>query len=791
VAGITQVRRSRRERSAVAASGADERGEGEEPRGPPHGSGIRPERHGPRPPETSVLFASVAQLADHLDVRRLAQYRPFEGGAEGMEAVHDDLVMAACQSNDGSFTSLEACGAFIKESWRIQLEIGEIREARDRLAESGLARRVGGGLELSPGARKRLEEEREGWERAESEAFLEWEGSVRGAFPSLDDEGIGTLREQFRPWLDQVIARHGAEASLLLYPEHARAEQLFESLATTDLGFLPDCDPDVDAVRVSAFRMFVREPTPAQREFLGRLLNTGFYLTVLSLDPRASHLVEAEAKQTTLYLDTNFLYSVLGVGGASEAYAATRLLQLCRDLGYSLRITPWTVDELRTSIASSRTDVNKFHRSRKSAHVMAEVSGEKGFAPAYWRELRDKGTSPEDFFGKHGHFMRFLEDNGISEHPEGCSEVEKDVDAIRAYASPLEGLFGVGAKRREVIEHDAKLRLLIERLRGNREPVGYTEVHFWFLTESTRLPTYARMPIDSGHRPAYPFCILSSSWAQIVRALTPRTEDLNDVIVGLLASPYVGYKSPVQGIESKAVARVVSRIDSLTDIPPRVAIALVNDRSMAQRIGEETDDEEVDQLVEASLTEKALQLEEQVSATAQRAAAAERAREQADERARAAAEDLESAKAASDEEQERARREQAVLAEKGAAEAARLRGEHATREEELRGQVVALEESERAERDRRKSAERRARQLRNAIAMALAAVIAAVSVGLLASGTVSGRAAAIAVISVATIAAFAALRLISASLAEKAIWAFTVLVGVASVVAAIWPQNGH
>ena len=108
--------------------------------------------------------------------------------------------------------------------------------------------------------------------------------------------------------------------------------------------------------------MFVREPTSAQRHYLGRLLNTAFYMTVLTLDPRARELAREEARGTVLYLDTNFLYSVLGVGGTIEAHAATRLLTLCRDLGYSLRVTPWTVDELRTSIRRSRGDVMKMHR---------------------------------------------------------------------------------------------------------------------------------------------------------------------------------------------------------------------------------------------------------------------------------------------------------------------------------------------------------------------------------------------------------------------------------------------
>ena len=734
------------------------------------------------------MLGGMTGSDEALDVRSLAQYRPFEGDGEGMEAVHDDLVMAACQSASG-FRSLEECRVFVRDTWHIDLEIGELRESRDRLEGSGLARQQGGGLDLTPGASKRLEEERQTWEEAERQAVQEWEAAVREEYPLLAESDVSTLKQQLRPWLDHVIARHGAEASLLLYPEHERADQLVESLERTDLDFLPACDAELAGVRSGAFRMFVREPSPSQRELLGRLLNTGFYRTVLSLDPKATYLAEAEAKQTTLYLDTNFLYSVLGVGSAAEAHAATRLLEICRELGYSLRVTPWTVDELRTSIASSRADVQKVHLSKKSAAVMAKVSGEKGFAAAYWRELQERGSAPADFFGKYEHFMRFLEDNGIVEHPEGCPEIDADVEAVRTYSGPLEGMWGPAAKRREVIEHDAKMRLLVERRRGEAKPGGYTDVRHWFLTESTRLPTYARLPIDSSHRPEYPFCVLSSTWAQVARALLPRTKDLDEVVVGLLASPYVGYRRAVQGAARTAVERVVARIDALKDVPPRVAIALVNDGAMAKKIGEETDEAEVDRLVEDSLNQKAAELEERVGETARRAAAAEREREAADARARAAAEELESTKAASEAERDRLRTEEREAAATRAEEAKRVADQHASEQGDLREQVSALEREKTSERGRREAAEVRAARLRNGIAVTLAVVVAAVSTALLLTGSVSGRIPAVLTIAGACVVTYLAVSMISNQMAKKLVIAITIFVGVASLAAALWPQE--
>lgn len=477
----------------------------------------------------------------------LAQYRPFEDGSAGMHTAHDDLVVAASQSNGGQFPSLEACRRFIGSRFNVELELEEVRSSRDRLAEANQVTKVGGGLALTADARATLDAERAAWEGARDTAFAEWELALRKHFGGMPDEHIEVLKEQVGPWLDRVVATHGAEAGLLLYPTHPRAASLVEAISKINLSFLPQCDPVLEPHRVAAFRLLVRSPTDAQSEYLGRLLNTGFYLTVLTLDPRAKELAQSEASKVTLYLDTTFLYSVLGVGNATEAYAARRFLELCKQLGVTLRISPWTAEELRTSIRSNRQDVERYGQSRKVAAVMAQVSGEKGFEAAYWREASTSGEDAESFFGKFAHFDRLLEHHGIHEHPEGVPEVEADAERIRDYCSPLEGMYGPGSRPRIVIEHDAKMRLLIEHLRGQHRPAaGYTDVSYWFVTESTRLPTYARFGIEEG-RPAYPFCILSSTWAQILRAMLPRTVDLNAMVAALLASPFVGFRSASRG----------------------------------------------------------------------------------------------------------------------------------------------------------------------------------------------------------------------------------------------------
>jgi hypothetical protein len=742
----------------------------------------------PKVAETTVSVIRLSRRATRLDkrmdensldpqaVHNLAQYRPFQSGSADMETAHDDLVVAACQGNGGAFTSLDACRVFISDEFRVDLEIVEIRDSRDRLETAGQAVRDAGGLSLTPVTRALLDAERAEWERARETAFAEWEVSLRKAFPVMPDEHIKILESQVQPWLDRVIALHGAEAGLLLYPAHPRAAKLEQAIRGLDLGFLPECDAKLKPHRRDAFRMLVRDPTAAQREFLGRLLNTGFYLTVMTLDPRARQLAEAEMSKVTLYLDTNFLYAVLGVGGATETFGAKRMLELCQQLGVSLRISPWTADELRTSIASSRQDVEKFARSKKTAAVMAQVSGEKGFASAYWREASTTGTDPESFFGRFAHFQRFLDHYGIEEHPEGVPEVEANWSRLRDYASPLEAIYGPGVRPRIVVEHDAKMRLLIEQLRAqHKPPAGYTDVRYWFLTESTRLPIYARMPIEGSRRPEYPFCILSSTWAQLLRAMVPRTDDLNDMVVGLLSSPFVGYRSGLRGAaQLKAVERVVQRIDALSDVPPSVAIAVVNDESMATKIGEETNERVVDELVDAALSAKARQLEEQVAAAAGRVVKAERERDRAEARRREADAERARLQAESDEAQVHQAATVKELKESIAA--------HQSEAESLRADVQEVKRRvDEAEEQKEQARVTSRRRRRNIAAILSSLAIDGAGAALIVTGTVSDTVGVIALIAVMVLSVYVAARVVAAHLAREIV----AVLGIVSAIATL------
>jgi hypothetical protein len=566
------------------------------------------------------MFDCRMSVATAPNVGRLAQYRPWERGGLDLRAVLRDLVIAAAAMDDGEGGTILECRRSFADLWGLEVEIDEIRPVIEELIQARKAEKTSTGFRLTAQVLDELRTKADESQEIEERAFREWELEVRPLAPGLTRDDLDLLCSDLRHWLHQIITRHGAEAALMLYPEDERARRFFDTVGAEGFDRLPDREGDLGRIRHEVLPLFIRSPTPDQRRFLASLLNTSFYMTVLTIDPEARQLVRAQLAGHRIYLDTNFLYAVLGAAPPDEVYSSRRLIQLSKDLGFKLAVTPWTMEELRTSIGKSRRDIERQRRFIRPelATTMLQAAGDKGFNRFFWQTYRDKRTQPKDVFDRLEHFGQDLASYGIEEETEGCAAVERQVERVGEYASL------VGAERwpyqREpvVLEHDAKCRLLVERLRGDGN-LSISNARFWFLTYDTKLPRFAeRVPDNGDEAPDLPFCISPSAWVQIIRALTPRTEDFDRTIVDLLTSPFVGYRS---GINSAVVQEVVGRMDHLEDASPEMALAVLTDTAKVSSIGkaiEGTDEDAVEDAVKIAYSTKAREMREAIAASHQR-----------------------------------------------------------------------------------------------------------------------------------------------------------------------------
>ncbi len=520
-----------------------------------------------------------------------------------------DLLLGAAAEAGGGFANLAEARDAIRTLWRLEIELDELREIVAGLIDEGACEKNGGGVRLANEQHERLEAQAAEFNRNEEQAFGDWVAAIRRMEPDLTEDDFSALREDLDLWLQHVISRHGVEAALILYPENPRAQELQSEIEAEGFDFLPRRSRTIRGIRGQALQMFAQQPTAEQRLYLASLLNVSYFLTVLSLDPSATELVQAHVQGHRIYLDTNILYHVLGLTKPREVLSVRRLLDLTKQLEFELAITPWTLRELQESLRRAEQVVRRRALPpRELADLMAEAASEESFVTAYWRHYNEGGIKPSDFFEFYSALETLLEEVGIKVISEGTQRVDQQTEQIDYQLVMLDRVL-TWDKADVVKIHDVKHRLLIDNLRGSGN-LSFSNARYWFLTQDSALPRYAQISADDDSQGHLQFCISTSAWAQIVRSLTPRTEDVDQALVDLLASPYMRYRG---SISPQIVQDVVARIDQYKGMSPGLASevllngALVRDFSRTENADERV--EKIDHAIVAGAERLHVQLE--------------------------------------------------------------------------------------------------------------------------------------------------------------------------------------
>jgi hypothetical protein len=229
-------------------------------------------------------------------VRRLAQYRPFEREGRDTRGAVRDLILASAIENGSVIESLGSCRETCQVLWGLEVEIDEIRSNVRELVEAGQLVPEQGGYRIADAASIEIAATLSASAETEEQAFHEWELTIKSVTPGLSEEDVSELRADLELWLRQLIRRHGLEAALILYPESSDGAEMLKRLEGEGLNFLPRRSPEIEAVRERAFFLFVSQPTEKQRTLLANLMNTAYFLTVLTLDPEAKQLVQDVAR---------------------------------------------------------------------------------------------------------------------------------------------------------------------------------------------------------------------------------------------------------------------------------------------------------------------------------------------------------------------------------------------------------------------------------------------------------------------------------------------------------------
>jgi hypothetical protein len=183
--------------------------------------------------------------------------------------------------------------------------------------------------------------------RATTEAFrlrmsawdavrLAWVDDVRQRH-NLDEHTGEALWSALDEFTTRLMSAYAAEAAAFLYLNDSEGQSRFYKALGGRLPELRDAvPPSLVEIATEEFPKFFDLNNASRIDYLTGRLRASFFFHLLSLDPTASNLVREQVSEKILYLDSNFLFRLIGFHGPALAFSPITAVEISRRLNCKL-----------------------------------------------------------------------------------------------------------------------------------------------------------------------------------------------------------------------------------------------------------------------------------------------------------------------------------------------------------------------------------------------------------------------------------------------------------------------
>jgi hypothetical protein len=419
-----------------------------------------------------------------------------------------------------------------------------------------------------------------------------------------------------------LLSQHSAETVGLYYGGETELETLIERLQEQDISKIWERrDSRFHVIRQKEVIIFFREATDKRKQYIASLMHSLFILHLTQLDPTCAAIIRSKIPGGVIYLDTNFIFRLVGLQGPDLFLASRRLVEISQELGYRLVFSPKTKAEYDYTLEKSLRQMNgQPPLTSELATLALQATSDEDFHTAYWRKVAESGTyiDPRTFYEYFQHLEVILEEHNVKLDPTFHDDIEAKDAEIATEASRLRSMmedkFGFAVSDRtsqHVLDHDVYHRILIMQRRDNVGKESFVDVKSWFLTCDTKLPLYDRIA-RRGSDEKLPFCVLSGQWLQTLRPFIKHQEGLDQAQVDVLVSPYLrAYQRP----PARLINNIVSRLSMSSTYSVGAASAMLSSQQFTEQYAAAENDEAQQDLIDNFYAAYADEVEKKLEAT--------------------------------------------------------------------------------------------------------------------------------------------------------------------------------
>jgi hypothetical protein len=498
----------------------------------------------------SLLPKEAVALVQHIELNRAGWWK---------KSIHR-LVLAAVWLSDQP-PNAEAIQVAMKATFRLPLSTQHLASALASLESQMLLIRLPNDTYRIPEEKRvSFENEIAEAEKVEREARASFCKLVADIGEDLEPDKVWTAFEH--EFLGPLVKQVGVNAYRLIAGETMAVDK-----ALVD-HFLKPFPPDVHAKLRMLVTTFIDPKKPEVCAYISRILHARFCVEASGLPEHVLGKLNASIGKHIhflMFVDTNFLFSLLELHENPSNAAAQELRELVTQLKGSLRIdlviTPDTIEEAKTSIGYTKGQLSGLPSGNNFAQAALQARF-SGMAVKFLTErIRRNGklTADEWFDPYLSDFVPIARSKGVelfNEKLDGYSTRQDVVDDILDVRKFEERLPENRRKSYQKVAHDMVLWHFVsdKRTAYVESPI---DAKYWILTVDFRLIGFDEHKRNHSMSKV-PLCIHPTSLIQLLQFWVPRTKEFEEAMLGSLRLPFLFQDFDAEG--EKTSLTILKRI---------------------------------------------------------------------------------------------------------------------------------------------------------------------------------------------------------------------------------------
>lgn len=537
------------------------------------------------------------------------------------ETVEGLIQLCFVLKSEEKFSTNASFAEQIEQLFGLEIPEHQIQVSLEKMTSKGILSRLAGtNIVLNVELRQEIQGKIKESQELEEHVKESWLESIAHKYPELPTEMIWSTLQGY---LSRAFRRHGMQTASLLDPSIDTPGEYAESLSKLLMEVIEDkFDIKEQPYAGKAVSAFLAEvATDKERsKYITQLADGAFNFYALEVSPDLTAKLQSNLNEMVLFLDTNFLFGILGLHNNSQVDVSHELIRAIttHKLPFKLRYHEATMQEMRNTISYYSGILRGKRWTQSISKVAATTTNLSGLEMKYHAQNAIQRIDVDEFMRPYQHLDVLLREQGIDIFRPSEDRLQERTDLHHEYEKFLQNR-DRDDKAYATINHDATV---LDAVRQRRSDSPSTLDAGALLVSCDYLLKV--FDYETTRSNSHMACVVfpSNLW-QILRPFIPSDRDFERSFAQTFAIPEfrsIGSKG------SKACSKMLSILTTYRYFPEETAFKLLSNGVLLDELKAIRDDEQFTECVEAAIVEENKDLMEEKAALARQLKEEERDR---------------------------------------------------------------------------------------------------------------------------------------------------------------------